>query len=261
MKMTEIAELKIKLAEEEAIVASLEDELGEMGVYEKELEAFLVSIAVCRQAYFSGAFVGNHVKACLRNAQELSQVSVPSIMKRFVHARYALRTITHVLPTLQVIVECAVKLDLVQLEKAKGIAAKHYALWKPFAQINLIIQDPTVISLERVEELKIICPMFVKLYCSHFPGPDHHKSLKLHLIEYHIVEWIERFGSLGLFSEEACECMYAQLNSLHRMFYQTKGAKHHQLVMEALREKQNTGLRASCAARKIRRARGMKVRA
>jgi hypothetical protein len=260
-KMTEIAELKIKLVEEKAIVASLEDALGEMGVYEKELEAFLVTIGVCRQAYFSGAFVGNHVKACLRYARKLSQVSVSSILKHFSHARYALCTMTDFRFTLQVIVEYAEKHDIAQLEKAKSIAEKHYSLWKPFARIHLIIQDPKVISLERVEELKSICPMFVKLYCEHFPSPGHHKSLKLHLIEYHIVEWIERFSSLGLFSEEACECMHAHLNSLHRMFCQTKGEKHHLYVMEALREKQDTVLRASCAARKVRRTRLMKVKA
>jgi hypothetical protein len=175
--------------------------------------------------------------------------------------RYALYTITDFPTALQVIVEYAEKHDISQVETAKRIAEKHYSLWKPFARIHLIIQDPKVISVERVEELKNICPMFVKLYCSHYPVTDHHKSLKLHLIEYHIVEWVERFSSLGLFSEEACECMHAHLNSLHRMFCQTKGENHHQYVMEALREKQDTVLRASAAARKVRRTRLMKFKA
>ena len=53
---------------------------GEPGPYERALEEYLRSIHVVRQAYYSGAFVGNHVWLCLKNANDLAQVAASSTL-------------------------------------------------------------------------------------------------------------------------------------------------------------------------------------
>ena len=55
-------------------VADLEELVGDPGPYERALEEYLQTISVARQAYYSGAFVGNHVMKCLEHAKALSQV-------------------------------------------------------------------------------------------------------------------------------------------------------------------------------------------
>ena len=44
----------------ETAVNMLEEAAGDPGPYERALEEYLQSISVARQAYYSGAFVGNH---------------------------------------------------------------------------------------------------------------------------------------------------------------------------------------------------------
>jgi hypothetical protein len=120
--------------------------------------------------------------------------------------------------------------------------AKHLSLWKPFARIHLIMKDAAVISTERVEELKRICPAFVELFCSVFPGQAQ--------VAQTAPSWVPRrrvggaHGSIGLFAADAAESMHALLMRLERRFAQTKGLRRHELMMNGLFEKQNTGLRA-----------------
>ena len=65
----EMIEMTARLEKLEADVKS------DAGPYERGIEAFLKSIHVERQAYYSGAFVGNHVIACLVAWYNLSQVT------------------------------------------------------------------------------------------------------------------------------------------------------------------------------------------
>ena len=65
----ELIEMTARLEKLEADVKS------DAGPYERGIEAFLKSIHVERQAYYSGAFVGNHVIACLVAWYGLSQVT------------------------------------------------------------------------------------------------------------------------------------------------------------------------------------------
>ena len=67
-----------ELIEMTARLEKLEGDVkSDAGPYERGIEAFLKSIHVERQAYYSSAFVGNHVIACLVAWYDLSQVTPP----------------------------------------------------------------------------------------------------------------------------------------------------------------------------------------
>ena len=55
-------------------VTAKREAAGVVGAYEEAIEKFLQFINVQRQAYYSGAFVGNHVYKCLKKCREISQV-------------------------------------------------------------------------------------------------------------------------------------------------------------------------------------------
>ena len=65
-------ELVVKTERLEKLEAEVK---SDPGPYERAIEAFLKSIHVERQAYYSGAFVGNHAIACLVAWYNLSQVT------------------------------------------------------------------------------------------------------------------------------------------------------------------------------------------
>ena len=95
---------------------------------------------------------------------------------------------------------------------------------------------------------------------STFPGEQglSHVPLKMHLIETHLLDWVERYGSIGLFSEEAAESIHALIVRIERSRGSLKGVSLDRSIMNALREKQDHELQSAERKRAARRKRVMK---
>jgi hypothetical protein len=86
-----------------------------------------------------------------------------------------------------------------------------------------------------------------------------HISLKIHLLETHVVPFVRRWRTAGLFGEDAVESIHALINAIHRRYACMRGliardkAKH-----SALAVAQNAGVneakRQRTEARKRKRA-------
>ena len=75
-----MSKLKPDISALEASISGKQNALGVIGTYEAVLEEFLQKNDVKRQAYYSGAFVGNHVYTCLKNCREISKVMLRAHM-------------------------------------------------------------------------------------------------------------------------------------------------------------------------------------
>ena len=138
--------------------------------------------------------------------------------------------------------------DPAQIARAKSIAAKHLPLWEKFERIHVIMKDVGVMSKQRVAELEKTGPAFVALFRSTFP--DQHISLKLHVIETHLVEWAKRYSSIGLFAEDAGESLHALIMRYERQYACLKGAAKDKIIWAKLREVGDAELQAADAARR-----------
>ena len=113
-----------------------------------------------------------------------------------------------------------------------------------------------VLSMDRIAHLKKVGPEFVSEFRSTFPGE--HIPLKMHLIETHLLDWVEKYGSIGLFSEEAAESIHALIVRIERSRGSLKGSSLDRSIMNALREKQDHELQSAERKRAARRKRVMK---
>ena len=121
---------------------------------------------------------------------------------------------------------------------------------KIFQRIHLIMKDAGVMSRSRINELEKTGPELVSLFRSTFP--DEHISLKLHMCETHLIEWAKRWGSIGLFAEDAGESAHALLMRYERQYGCMKGWMKDKIIWAKLREVGDAELQAADAARQER---------
>jgi hypothetical protein len=80
--------------------------------------------------------------------------------------------------------------------------------------------------------------------------PEEHNSVKLHVIETHLVDWARRYSSIGLFSWDAGESIHALIMRYERMYYASpKGEKKNKLIIGKLYEVGDSELQRRAAAR------------
>ena len=77
------------------------------------------------------------------------------------------------------------------------------------ARLMTIVKAAEMMPVERVKELGDLGKAFVREFVSEFP--DENISLKMHVLEVHLPEMGERYGTTGLFSEDAIESIHAVL--------------------------------------------------
>ena len=86
--------------------------------------------------------------------------------------------------------------------------------------------------------------------------PAQHISLKLHLIETHLIDMAKRFGTTGLFAEDGAESIHALIMGFEGRFASVKGAQKDKSIIVALDMMQNEEMQGGVSIdRKERRAR------
>ena len=139
---------------------------------------------------------------------------------------------------------------------ARSISAKHLPLWEKLYDIVKLMKSTRVLSVSSIENLKRLGPEFVQMFRDTFPSES--IPLKMHVIETHLGEWADMFGSIGLFSEEAAESIHHLIVRIERARGGLKGANLDRSIMNAIREQQDAANREADDERTERRKRPKK---
>uniref|UniRef100_A0A7S3NMG1 Uncharacterized protein n=1 Tax=Aureoumbra lagunensis TaxID=44058 RepID=A0A7S3NMG1_9STRA len=187
--------LKKELERYKTRVEALNTAAGKPGQFEEALEKFLQHHDIRRQAYYSGAFVGNHVNKLLLNFNG---------MWDFLYA-------------------AAEKIGTNESESASvysqavaNLVARLQPIWSAFAKLHDLARACRLLSDREVEELCDACHNASNEARKAYPGV--HVQLKLHIIEAHLPPFVKHWRSAGLFAEDAVESIHALVNRLNRRF-------------------------------------------
>lgn len=201
------------------------------GLVEKALEKFLQRIGVQRQAYYSGAFVGNHVHILLNNLDGLWD---------------AMRSAAN----------DATPIEGEETPRAKvdEIIERVRPFWENFSVLHRECRKNKVLTDAEVETLCKAAAGMVRGARRAFP--EKHLELKLHVIESHLVEFVKTWRSAGLFIEDAIESLHNLVNKLNRRFSCLHGKIKSESKLEALAVLRRPAVVKKVADRKARMGRG-----
>ena len=139
--------------------------------------------------------------------------------------------------------------------KAVSVLARHMPAWRAIAKVFGLVKPAAVLTGKQLEELTVAGPEFGCAFRKAFP--DTHISLKVHLVETHLVEFALRWHSTGLFSEDACDSIHAITNSLYRRYACIRSDERRMKLMNvALQVKQNKEIMRAADAVQQRRSHG-----
>jgi hypothetical protein len=264
--------------------AELNLDLPIPGEAEKALESFLLSIKVCRQAYFGGAFVGGHVEKLLKILPALwaalrkaafkmdppplrqfffvaasvagldgaalsSEPSVPRTQRRAATTPAAARPV--LAPPAAPCWNC--KRTLESTIAVEAIIARMQPVWEHFEKFHHECWKTRLLTDEEIEALCKAATGFVD--CVRVSYPDNNIELKLHLIEAHVPQYVRKWRSAGLSLEDGIEHLHAVDNRLSRRFACLHGARKTRSRSEALVIFQRPDLGALSASHLSRRRR------
>jgi hypothetical protein len=221
----ELAELEAELVTLEFNKSVLEAFVESAGVAEVALEKFLQVIKVCRQAYYSGAFVGNHVAKLLDNLNGLWAAMRASVAN-----------------------------DSRALASTNAIIERVEPLWTALARLHGPTRAARLLSDEEVESLCQAASDVTRAARAAYPTK--HLQLKLHVIEDHLGNFARKWRSTGLFVEDACESIHALVNKLNRRFSCLHCVLKSKSKDIALKIFQKPDFISRSAALKTKRARG-----
>lgn len=143
---------------------------------------------------------------------------------------------------------------------ANTVLSRHMPAWRTIAKVFSLAKPAEVLSSEQLAELAIAGPEFGLAFRAAY-GVDQHISLKVHLIETHLVEFALRWHSTGLFSEDAAESIHALTNRLARRYACIRGNERKLRLMNiALQVQQNNEIIKASQQFAARRARGKRPR-
>lgn len=184
------------LLQQEAEVAAHRKQLQNAkvlnGPCERSVEAALQRHGIQRQAYHGGAFVGNHVHKALKRDVI---VAVTSAASELVRERC---------PALQ--------------PDADRIAERYRTLMQQYASCSELFSSSSAVSDEAISELERHITTFMatarREVVSRRVG---NVTPKLHLLEDHVVPFMQRFGvGLGVLGEQGGEGIHHEMNELMR---------------------------------------------
>ena len=139
-------------------------------------------------------------------------------------------------------------------EEVAALIPRVDPVWRAFADLHRVARECRLHSDAEVEELCGACGRVSAT--ARVAYPDVHIQLKIHLIEAHLVPFVRRWRSAGLFFEDACESIHALVNGLNRRFACLHGDAKAASKAAALEILARQDLQAIGRARRSRRARG-----
>lgn len=84
-----------------------------------------------------------------------------------------------------------------------------------------------------------------------------HSPLKVHILEVHLPAFAEKWGSVGLFAEDAAESIHALMNKLHRRYACIRGdVERDKAMINGLRLLQSKRVASASAEMATARKRG-----
>ncbi|KAJ1450405.1 hypothetical protein M885DRAFT_571313 [Pelagophyceae sp. CCMP2097] len=158
---------------------------GKLATHDAEIPARTAKITggADRCAFHSGAFVGEHARACLYNAKWLGM----SVVDAMPDASKPL---------------------------ALEIVKKHACLWRRLAIVHALARPSRMLAFEEVEMLKVACKDYGVAFRATFVGRN--VPLKTHVLETELPAFAAKWFCCGIMCEDAAESIYALKKGLKR---------------------------------------------
>jgi hypothetical protein len=155
-----------------------------MGPIQTKLEGALKTLGVDKQAYHSKAFVGNHIAKMLR-IDEGKGINGPLVLTEAFSDHPQLR------------------------DRFVGVLIL-------FSQIHGLIFTARFLTEDEIVRLTDMCHWLGIIHPNQFP--ERNITPKLHILVFHMPEFVARWKSLGLFSESGLESIHKGINTQMRTF-------------------------------------------
>mmetsp|Transcript_22140 Transcript_22140/g.76070 ORF Transcript_22140/g.76070 Transcript_22140/m.76070 type:complete len:412 (+) Transcript_22140:34-1269(+) len=180
-----LATLDAEIAARTTKITALRAQKTAAGVAEIAAEGGLVREGADRCAFHSGAFVGEHAKACLYNAKQLGM----SVVDAMPDASKPL---------------------------ALEIVKKHVCLWRRLAIVHALARPSRMLAFEEVEMLKVACKDYGVAFRATFVGRN--VPLKTHVLETELPAFAAKWFCCGIMCEDAAESIHALKKRLKRRY-------------------------------------------
>ena len=204
---------KKTLTEAEVALVAAAAQVGKKGRFEAALDWSLKQQNCEPQIYFGGTtFIGRHCATILGNVDRF-----------FADVIFA---------------------AVLDEPQAEAFRDKFKRLMELLGVINHTIRRCTTDLMEEIDEMEEAICEFSALYRKTFPEKAC-VTPKRHLLEAHIVEFARRWGTVGLFSEEAVESIHALINRVLLRYTAIRDReKKMRCVQEAIDAKQSAEARS-----------------
>jgi hypothetical protein len=155
------------------------------------MEAYLTVLGITRQAFYSGAFVGNHVTKALHK-----RLDIISKLVEYCTVKDTAMT--------------AEQLNFqVQIHK---LACKHLRLWDQLAQLHTLLMRAALLT---PAEIETVCRLGPQLAANWRRSNAHRQrvTLKMHQLEAHVGQFVRHFRTAGLLAEHGIESVHRLMHS------------------------------------------------
>ena len=114
--------------------------------------------------------------------------------------------------------------------------------------VNSLIRRAVLLTPDEMDEAEDAIGVFCDLYRVSLPGKLQ-ATPKLHILEAHVVPFMRRWGSVGMFGEDALESMHAKVNRLMLRARQIRNkVEQQQFLLKLMDASQNPDALAAMAA-------------
>ena len=199
------------------------------GPFVRALDQALASFHVERQAYYSGTFVGNHVHSCLKVNTHYS-VTLLLDLSNLIFQPININKVCDSVPSV------AAQHCPALVPEAQAIAETFREAFTLFSKCHNTYERNYVSESERAQlcKAKFIVHVHVHVNYTYLLTADDIKKFmayyrckfpnasvtpKMHFLEEHVVEWINRWKvGFGLLGEQGAESIHAYFNTLRRTY-------------------------------------------
>ncbi|XP_078681781.1 uncharacterized protein LOC144916526 [Branchiostoma floridae x Branchiostoma belcheri] len=191
-----LMERKRKLESESEDIKNRHQITSTNGPLSSLLDTVLQNNNARRQAYHGGGFVGNHVEVMLK------EQAIEDLTSAAKQAAEEIVTQFEAFP-----------LDLVT--RSNDIRVKYETIFKAFAKCHKGYSHTNSMTNEEISNLDCSIKHFLAKYRELFPTSS--VSVKMHLLEEHVIPWIRCWGvGLGFHGEQGVEQVHAVFNRINR---------------------------------------------
>lgn len=190
------------------------------GPFTSALDDVINSIGVHRQAYHGGSFVGNDCIKLLRNAKKISDVLRPRVLtikptstKKTTRRRRSSQASSH--PS-----------SPPAPQHIKHVFSSHESSQRAYTLLLKVKQifDLAYAARPLCKHEQVIFIMRACSFGCWFPRSFPNESItpKMHITIFEMSKLLQRYGTIGMFSEQAIESMHAVFNKLNRQHVSMK---------------------------------------